>query len=273
MIIFTRKEVMMKEIENNRIAWNLLSKDHYKHFKKMLEEKDQILNPNIVKELGDISNKSLIHLQCNTGADTISLARMGLKEAVGVDLADENILYANRLKDDFKMDNLSFIESDVLKLNEKHKEKYDIVFTSEGVLGWLPDLKQWARVIKSLLKDDGYFYIYDSHPIFHIFDEEAIAKNQLIAKYDYFDAEVDIADPIGGYASETKYSSNCWWNHSLSDIMNALIEAGLTIEYLHEFDTLFWNNGEMEKVGHSLYQYPNLKKKLPMSYSIKAKIK
>ncbi|HKL47526.1 MAG TPA: class I SAM-dependent methyltransferase [Candidatus Izemoplasmatales bacterium] len=262
----------MKEIKKNKAAWNLLSKDHYAHFKKLLEENHSILNPNIEEELGDISGKTMIHLQCNTGADTISLARMGLKEVVGVDLSDQNIMYANKLKEDFKMKQISFIESNVLTFNEIHHEKYDIVFTSEGVLGWLPDLKQWARVIKGLLKEEGFFYVYDSHPLFHIFDDEALAKKQLIAKYDYFNADVDMDFPIGGYASETKHAENYWWNHSFSDIINALLAVGLKIEYVHEFDTLFWNHGRMDEVGRSLWQYPEFKNKLPMSYSIKASL-
>jgi len=260
----------MKEIEKNKIAWSLLSKDHYNHFKGLLTERNSLLNENITRELGSIEGKSLIHLQCNTGADTISLARLGLSKAVGVDLSDDNVFYANKLKGDFKLDNTSFIASDVLELTKVHQEKYDIVFTSEGVLGWLPDLDKWARVVKGLLKDDGYFYIYDSHPFLHIFDEESLAKGKLEPIYDYFNAPADMAYDIGGYACKTKQSENYWWNHSLSDIMNALIKQGLEIEYLHEYDTLFWNNGNMEEVQPGLFRYPKLKNKFPMSYSIKA---
>ena len=261
----------MDGINKNKIAWNLLSKDHYNHFKKMLTENFNILNPNIVNELKDIKGKSLIHLQCNTGADTISLTRMGLKSVVGVDLADQNIFYARKLAEDFQMNNISFIESDVLKLNEIHNEKYDIVFTSEGALGWLPDLKKWAKVVYGLLKDDGFLYVYDSHPFFHIFDNEALTKQELVARYDYFNGGPDIDLPIGGYASETKYSENYWWNHSFSSLINALIEAGLTIEYIHEYDSLFWDMGNMEKIGWNLWQYPKFKNKMPMSFSLRAR--
>ncbi|QWB99458.1 class I SAM-dependent methyltransferase [Mycoplasmatota bacterium] len=261
----------MKEIEKNKIAWQKLSKDHYHHFKNRLSQEDQLLNEHIIKELGNIKNKSLIHLQCNTGADTISLSRLGLSKVVGVDLVEENIFYANQLKDDFHLKNISFIASDVLELSKIHQDQYDIVFTSEGVLGWLPDLDKWAKVVKSLLKDDGYFYIYDSHPFLHIFDEEMLAKGELKAVYDYFNAPADKAYEIGGYASKTQHSENYWWNHSLSDIINALIKQGLQIEYIHEFDTLFWNNGNMEEVKAGLFRYPQLKNKFPMSYSIKAK--
>lgn len=231
---------------------------------------ETIINDNILNELGDIKDKTLIHLQCNTGADTISLTKRGLKKAVGVDLANENIFYANKLKTDFKMDNMSFIESNVLELEGKINERFDIVFTSEGVLGWLPDLKKWARVVKSLLKEDGFFYVYDSHPILHIWDEDKLKNKEFVLKYDYFNALADKGMEIGGYASEVKQGENYWWNHSLSDIVNALIEAGLSIEYLHEFDTLFWNNGGMKEVGRTLYQYEGLENKFPMSYSIKA---
>ena len=261
----------MKEIEMNKAAWSLLSKEHYETFKKRLIEEDTLINKNILSELGDIKNKSLIHLQCNIGQDTISLLREGLKEAVGVDLSDQNIFYGNKLKNDFHISNLELIEANVLDFDKAHDKLYDIVFTSEGVLGWLPDLKRWAEVVSNLLKEDGFFYVYDSHPFFHIFDEELLAdKQELKIKYDYFDAKADKCMDIGGYACETKHGENYWWNHSMSDVINALIEAGLEIKYFHEFDTLFWNNGNMVQIDKSLYQYPKLIKKLPMSYSIKA---
>ena len=102
----------MNEINKNKEAWNLLSKEHYFNFKKQLEENKTLLNDNIIKELGNIRFKSLIHLQCNIGQDSICLARMGLSKVVGVDLSDENIFYANKLKADFKMEQMEFIESD-----------------------------------------------------------------------------------------------------------------------------------------------------------------
>ncbi|MDO9628697.1 MAG: class I SAM-dependent methyltransferase [Acholeplasmataceae bacterium] len=263
----------MKEINDNKKAWSLLSKDHYEHYKKKLTENKVRINENILRELGDIKGKTLIHLQCNTGADTISLGSLGLSKAVGVDLSDTNVYYANKLASDFQMDHISFIESDVLKLSEIHHEKYDIVFTSEGVLGWLPDLKKWAKVVREMMKDDGYFYVYDSHPFFHLFDEEDLSKGKTNLKYDYFNALPDQSNDIGGYASEVKHANNYWWNHSISDIINALIEAGLSICYFNEFDTLFWQNGNMVEVKPYLFQYKDFRNQIPLSYSIKAVVK
>ena len=263
----------MKEINENKKAWSLLSKDHYEHYKKRLSDNQIHINENIINELGDVKEKSLLHLQCNIGADTIDLARLGLSKAVGVDLSDSNIYYANQLAKDFQMNHVSFIESDVLKLNEIHKEKYDIVFTSEGVLGWLPDLKKWAKVVRSMMKEDGYFYVYDSHPFFHLFDEDDLSNGKTNLKYDYFNAKADESNDIGGYASEVKHAKNYWWNHSVSDIINALIEAGLEINYFHEFDTLFWQNGNMDEVKPYLFKYKYFDRQLPLSYSIKATIR
>jgi 2-polyprenyl-3-methyl-5-hydroxy-6-metoxy-1,4-benzoquinol methylase len=131
----------MKEVEANKKAWGLLSRDHYEHFKKSLKEKNSILNSIIEEELGDICGKSIIHLQCNTGADTISLARKGAI-VTGVDLVPENAFYAKKLSQELNINNIDFIESDIMEFKEKHNKKYDMVFTTEGVLHWLPDLNK-----------------------------------------------------------------------------------------------------------------------------------
>lgn len=119
----------MNEVDSNKLAWNLLAKDHYEHFKERLKNESSILNPIIHEELGDLKGKTLIHLQCNTGADTVSLARNGAI-ITGVDIAPDNVLYAKKLAQDFGFDQARFIESDIMKLKEIHQEHYDIVFTS-----------------------------------------------------------------------------------------------------------------------------------------------
>jgi SAM-dependent methyltransferase len=263
----------MKEIDKNKEAWNLLAKDHYNHYKKVLEEKDVLIIDDIINELGNLKDKTLIHLQCNIGSDTISLKRLGLKSVIGVDLSDQSIYYANKLKEDFKVTDTSFIQSDVLEIDQLNLGKFDIVFTSEGVLGWLPDLNKWAQNIRKLLKDDGFFYVFDSHPVFHVFDEVQIGDGKFIHQFDYFTNEPDKEFELGGYASDEKLAENYWWNHSLSSIISALISAGLKIEFFHEFDYLFWKSGNMEKLDMGKYQPKNYKNKFPFSYSIKATLK
>ncbi|WNF38564.1 class I SAM-dependent methyltransferase [Bacillaceae bacterium IKA-2] len=261
----------MKEIETNKKAWGLIAEDHYKAFKKRLEKETSLINNVITKELGNISGKKIIHLQCNTGADTISLARMGAT-VTGVDLAPENIYYANKLAEDFNV-NATFIESDIMDLKSIHHEKYDIVFTSEGAIGWLPDLKKWGETVRHLLKDDGFVYVNDGHPYFMTLDEEKLRENQVTIKYPYFSKTPDQDNSIGGYASEPKEATSYFWMYTVSDIINALSEAGLVIEFFNEFDSLAWNNGGMEKIEKGLYQYPYFKGKFPFQFSVKATVR
>jgi len=262
----------MKEIEANKEAWNLLAKDHYENYKKKLASENSLISSIITEELGDINGKKIIHLQCNTGADTISLARMGAT-VTGVDLAPDNIIYANQLAMDFNISNVNFIESDIMELKNIHHEKYDIVFTTEGSIGWMSDLNKWALTVRHLLKDDGFLYIYDAHPYFLALDEDELRNNNLIIKYPYFDNNPDVSTSIGGYASKPVEAISYFWMHSVSKIINTICNVGLSIEFFNEFDKLCWDNGGMEQVEKGEYQYPFFKDKLPFSFSLKASVR
>jgi 2-polyprenyl-3-methyl-5-hydroxy-6-metoxy-1,4-benzoquinol methylase len=165
----------MKEIEANKASWGSLAEVHYEHCKKALQEKKHSFSSIIEKELGDISGKTIIHLQCNTGADTILLAQKGAV-VTGVDLAPENIIYARKMAAELGVKNIDFIESDIMEFKEKHNTQYDMVFTSEGVLCWLPDLIKWAQTVKHLLKENGVLYVLDGHPFFMVFDEDKLRE-------------------------------------------------------------------------------------------------
>ena len=263
----------MEEINSNRDAWGKLSQDHYAAFRKKLSQGGYDLNEYIRRELGDIRGKKLIHLQCNTGADSIRLAQMGAS-VTGVDLVPDNILYAKRLADDLGITGIRFIESDIMKLSQVHREKYDIVFTSEGVLGWLPDLGVWAKTIRALLNDNGFLYVFDSHPFFLAFDEGKLHREVYEIKYPYFGKEPDVSDSIGGYASEPKNGVKAYfWMHTVSEIVNALISAGLHIEYFNEYPENFFDSGDMTaEPNRGLYSYQYNKDKYPMSFSLKATV-
>ncbi|MCL2189574.1 MAG: class I SAM-dependent methyltransferase [Defluviitaleaceae bacterium] len=263
----------MKEIESNKHAWGQISEEHYAYFKKALLDGWYGFNKHIQREIGDVSGKKIIHLQCNTGADTILLAKMGASAVVGVDLVPDNIKYAQKLADDLGISNVSFIESDIMDFMEKHDEKYDIVFVSEGAIGWLPDLKKWGQTISHLLKDDGFFYVFDSHPFFMMLDTKQLSENITKIKYPYFGKEPDINNSIGGYASVTKYGVKAYfWMHTISDIINALVSAGLHIEYFNEFKENFYDEGGMKNIERFLYNYDFNTDLFPMSFSLKASV-
>jgi SAM-dependent methyltransferase len=262
----------MNEIETNKRAWSLLSKDHYENFKKKLMENKHHLSSIIENEIGDISGKSIIHLQCNTGADSILLARKGAI-VTGVDLVPDNIIYAKKLSQELGVNNIDFFELDIMELKENHNKRYDMVFTSEGVLCWLPDLNKWAETVKHLLNENGVFYILDSHPFFMALDEEKLKENKIEVKYPYFLRETEYGNSIGGYASERKDAKTCEWMYKVSDIINSLAKAGLTIECFNEYDSLFFDMGGMENLNNGQYHFPYFDNKLPFTFSLKARLK
>ncbi|MCL2378552.1 MAG: class I SAM-dependent methyltransferase [Defluviitaleaceae bacterium] len=193
--------------------------------------------------------------------------------ATGVDLVPDNIMYAKKLAEDLGVSNANFIESDIMELMEKHNEKYDVVFVSEGAIGWLPDLNKWGKTIKHLLKDDGYFYIFENHPIFMMFDTGQLAKNITKIQYPYFSKKPDIDESIGGYASEPKGGVEAYfWMYKVSDIINALTSAGLHVEFFNEFCENFFDAGGCKSVGNGLFNYDFNEGLFPMSFSLKASV-
>ena len=263
---------MNKYIQANKQSWATIAAEHYHVFKARLSAHKTTLSQVQIEELGNIAGKKLIHLQCNTGADTISLARMGAK-VTGVDLVPENIYYAQKLATDLGIADAKFIESNVLQIMEKHNQKYDIVYTTEGVLCWLPDLQLWARNVRHLLADDGFLYLLDGHPFFMVWEEESLPE--LVVKYPYFQKTADKDNWIGGYATECKESTNYSWMYSMGEIINALSEAGLHIEWLHEFDWLYYKLSEEKQVKDAKgnWVFPEYKGKLPFTFSLKATIR
>ncbi|MBF8148421.1 class I SAM-dependent methyltransferase [Winogradskyella sp. F6397] len=222
--------------EVNRATWNKKVAIHAHSDMYNLEafkKGKTSLMPYELKALGDVKGKSLLHLQCHFGQDTLSWSRMGAK-CVGVDLSDEGVKLAQQLNKELQLD-AEFVCCNVLDTSEHIKETFDIVFTSYGTIGWLPDLKPWAKMIAERLKVGGMFYIVEFHPIAWMFD---YTNGKAEMKYHYSQDEVIYEEYEGTYANQTSkmVSKEYGWNHGLSDVVNALIEAGLQIDYLNEYD-------------------------------------
>ena len=264
---------MSVEIEENKHAWGQLSEAHYHTFLERFADGSHILNPHITAEIGDLTGKRVIHLQCNTGADTILLAKRGASEVVGVDLVPGNVEFARKLAAAQGCDNVRFVESDIMKIMDLDLGKFDVVFTSEGALGWLPDLGYWGRAIRNLLHDDGYFYAFEGHPIYLMFDEEKLAKGETFIKYPYFERTPDLSVSIGGYASEPVSGVRAhFWMYKISDLINSLSSAGLHINYFHEFEDNFFDPGGEVQIGPGQYNYPFNEGLFPQTFSLKATV-
>ncbi len=225
-----------KYFETNKVTWNNKVKVHANSDMYNLEgfkNGSSSLMPYELDALGDVNGKSLLHLQCHFGQDTLSWSRMGAK-CTGVDLSDEGIKLAKQLNDELKLD-AEFVCCNVLDTSKHVKAEFDIVFTSYGVIGWLPDLKPWGKMIAERLKKGGTFFMAEFHPIVWMFD---YLEDKPIMKYGYMQDEVIYEEYEGTYADEESkmISKEYGWNHGLSEVVNALTDAGLHIEYLNEYD-------------------------------------
>lgn len=219
-----------------------------------------------LEELGDIKGKTILHLQCHFGMDTLSLARMGAK-VTGVDMSDQAIEAAKKLNEELNLD-AEFICCNIFDLPKLLDKKFDIVFTSYGVIGWLPELDEWGKLISHFLKPGGMFYMVEFHPFIWIFDDE----------FKYFQYSYFLKGPIeetysGTYADRNADIQNTsyGWNHTFSEIFNSLINNGLEVNFLNEFPFSTFNCFQnMIKIGEDKYVFENHKDLIPYMYSIKA---
>jgi SAM-dependent methyltransferase len=229
------------------------------------------LTPLELTELGDVSGKTLLHLQCHFGLDTLSWARLGAK-VTGADFSDQAIALARSLSQELGMD-AGFVCSDLYTLPQVLTGTFDIVFTSYGVLVWLPDLERWAQVIAHFLKPGGTFYIAEMHPFAGVFENFQVTELQ--AAYSYFHSpEPYEVETAGSYADPTAHVGQpveYEWHHSLADIINALISAGLRIEFLHEFPFCAYAMFPfMERHEDGWWRLPSDVPVIPLMFSLKA---
>ncbi|NLX48060.1 MAG: class I SAM-dependent methyltransferase [Euryarchaeota archaeon] len=227
------------------------------------------LLPIEVMEVGPVNGKGLLHLQCHFGMDTLSWARMGAR-VTGVDFSPDAIAMAKDLSERTGVP-ARFIESDVYDMGSKGLEKFDIIFTSYGVLCWLPDLDPWAEWISDHLRPGGFFYVIDNHPFGSLIDENC--PDHFEAAYPYFSKEpmrFDDDAPMIDQGHEFRNKERYEWNHPISEVVNSLIDNGLRIDFLHEFPCCFFPMHPSMVKGTDGYWYLPEAFDVPMLFSLKA---
>jgi SAM-dependent methyltransferase len=224
------------------------------------------------EELGDVSGRSLLHLQCHFGLDTLSWARLGAR-VTGVDFSPQAIDLARSLAQELELD-ARFICSDIYALPEVLSQRFDLVYTSYGVLTWLPDLEGWAEVVAHFLRPGGTFYIAEIHPFAMVFSDLEDATD-LEVHYPYFPTPEPMRfEQEGSYAApgeETKQRVTYEWAYPIGDVVDALIGAGLRIEFLHEFPfACFQMVPFLEVDEEGRWWLPEKKELIPMTFSLQA---
>lgn len=188
------------------------------------------LNQLELDELGDVTGKSLLHLQCHFGLDTLSWARLGAR-VTGVDFSERAVELARSLAAELELP-ARFVHTDVYDLAGILEDRFDIVYTSYGVLWWLPDLRPWASLIAELLEPGGVFYMAEFHPFLNLLDDDGRGP---VGSYFSSAGPMRYA-ATGSYAApDAGEEHECFgWAHSISEILSALDEAGLELEFFHE---------------------------------------
>jgi SAM-dependent methyltransferase len=226
-----------------------------------------------IEEIGDVSGKTLLHLQCHFGLDTLSWARLGAT-VTGADFSDEAIGAARALAAELAIP-ATFVASNIYDLPDVLDGRFDVVYTSGGVLGWLPDIVGWARVAAHFVKPGGFFYIAEVHPVAQVFQDEGVAPGELRLAYPYWSHQEPIRPEVkGSYADRsapTEGLVESGWDHSLGEIVTALIDAGLRIDFLHEFDFVHWPVAFLVEGADGRWRLPpGTKGELPLFFSLKA---
>ncbi|OYU97307.1 MAG: SAM-dependent methyltransferase [Bacteroidetes bacterium B1(2017)] len=253
----------------NKNSWNKRTEIHveseFYDVPSFLNGKSS-LNSIELNLLGDIKGKSILHLQCHFGQDSISLQRMGAK-VTGVDLSDVSIAKARELakKAGFEP---TFICCDVYDLPAVLTDQFDLVFTSYGTIGWLPDLTKWANVISSFLKPNGKFVFVEFHPVVWMFDDSFRTIG-----YNYFNTGPIVETESGTYTNreaELVQEYVCW-NHGIAEVLTSLLTNGLALKEFQEFNYSPYNcfAGTVE-LEPKRYRIQHLEDKIPMVYGLVA---
>lgn len=274
--------------EENRKSWNTATRAHNSHKKDQagfLRGGGSTLFPEELELLGSIEGSKLVHLQCNAGQDSLSLAALGA-DVTGVDISDEAIDFARKLSNDSGIA-ANFVRADVYDwLAEADPQSFDAVFCSYGALCWLSDLEVWAQGVAGVLRPGGRFVCIDFHPFSMVFDEHfEIAYPYFAGGHpltwddgvgDYVGMAGDALAPSGFVEGEDKFQ-NPYPVHEFqwgaAEVLRVLIDTGMTIEVTREYP---YSNGAklfedlVEIEGHR-FTRPEGKPNLPLMWSVVAR--
>jgi SAM-dependent methyltransferase len=228
------------------------------------------IGPLQAAEVGDVRGKRLVHLQCHIGLDTLSWARRGAVVS-GLDFSAAAVSVARSLAADLGIP-ATFVESDVYSASSAFGDaRFDVVYTGIGALCWLPSVTRWASVVSSLLAPGGFLYIIEGHPFVQVLEQGD--DGSLVVSHDYFDPSGSVEDYEYTYTDGPAIAQtrSVQFQHPLGSIVSALVEAGLRIEFVHEFDyDMFARFPDMTPGADEVYRLPDGRPRVPMLFSLRA---
>lgn len=229
---------------------------------------------------GSLRGQDVLHLQCHIGTDTLSLMRLGAASATGLDFSPSALAVARELATAAGVA-IEYVESEVYDAAHALAGRtFDLVYTGTGALNWLPDIRGWARVVASLLRPGGTLHLHEGHPMLWSIDHER-TDDLLVVRFPYFETAAPMeSDQPGTYtdgdASGITHTAVREWNHGLGEIVQAVIDAGLTVTLLHELTYCDWLAlpAAMERTGSDTDGESRLRsgpERLPLTYTLRAR--
>jgi 2-polyprenyl-3-methyl-5-hydroxy-6-metoxy-1,4-benzoquinol methylase len=258
----------------NLLTWDERAAVHFRdatgfYSIERLRKGEETLFPIEASEIGDVAGKRLAHLQCHIGVDTLSLARRGAL-VTGLDFSSVAVEAARKLAAETNLP-AQFVQADVYDAASAMQGPYDIVYVTWGSLNWLPDIWRWARVVSDLLSPGGYLYLAEQHPSISIMKE---IGGELVPCFGWRTSanRPVISDLQASYTGEKLRNSRMHeWEHPLSDVIGALLAAGLRLDFFHEHEALPWPRFQMmEPMDDHLYRLPDWYVPMPLAFSLRA---
>lgn len=257
---------------NERVAGHM-APDGYS-VDKLVDDADYV-SPVVrhdLAKLGSVEGLTLLHSQCHIGTDTLSWAKLGAT-VTGLDFSPKAIAAAQSIAERMSID-ATFVETELYEAPEHITGTFDIVYTSVGAICWLPDITKWAEVMVGFMKQGGRFWIRDSHPALMALDDTR-DDEQLVVRFPYFHqpTPVNFSDQESYLGSATLQNPDSYsWAHSIGDVINALIGAGLTIQRVEEYQHLDWQFLPfMEQIDDETWVLPEaVRDNVPMQFSVLA---
>jgi SAM-dependent methyltransferase len=228
--------------------------------------------------LPDLRGRDVVHLQCHIGTDTLSLARLGASSVTGYDFSPSALAVARNLARDAGAD-ITYVEGELYDaLEVLGRSRFDVVYTGTGAIGWLPDIRGWARVVSGLLRPGGILHLHEGHPVLWSLDDRD--DDMLVIAYPYFETPEPVAIDDGprtytdGDTSTMTHTETREWNHGLGEIVQAVIDAGLTLTMLEELTYCDWlalpNVMRIDADNAAvLHERPE---RLPLTYTMQARL-
>ena len=227
------------------------------------------------EDLGPLQGRDVLHLQCHLGTETIAFARRGAR-VTGLDLSRKSLEEARRIAAGADQD-IDYVHADVYDaVGVLQGRQFDVVYTGKGALCYLPDLHQWAKVVRDLLKPGGSLYIVEFHPLLNALREVSLPgeSDDLTLRADYLEGRGPLAhDSTVTYTGDEVPGRHrsYEWRHGIGEVVSSLAGAGFSLTTLRESDVLPWPRWpSMQQTSEGWWRLPDEAPRIPLLFALKA---